>query len=753
MKTMWSNFAAQRDLEIFKRNIYPGNGTGIAQFLGGDLGDGWANIVSVTAEDESNPRLQYLEKLTDATWNDLLRRYDQGDTAASAAVDIANINKETKTRGSLAATVLSGSLFGLGALAAVSTGGLMLPAVGSVAAIFGGATLMGSLSGRGGANIFQTLGLLSTYDDDMPGFDEVSFRAQTYMKTVWDMFQLCARLLPNYIVAVRPFEDRSTVFYGKPHWLYTSGVVPVTTGFPSEDKAVAMGLKTPSYRSPDAELIDLLNKVNQASNPTADYSAYRQMQSPIIALEQIAKEQSSSSNVYAPSAVLRGRVINLSDPLRRLHSKSSNLIDIKNTSSINAALPESKGWATIGYHLPISSDEKVVQVNAEDLDSVHKQIPQLPIRFSFPYFTDRVTGAALIDYPFYSLAKNRDLKDLTIKVDYDFELFKNDKIYQDIIISESQLVAGNNLTSTFNDPLGFVQQNDFIFSINLENIVFSQKLSSKIGFDLSIFDSVGSSGVSLLKRQVRMPLPYTKTELPQMYSLGKDKGSWEYDFMNTVNDLRLIEKASYRDWGCPNTAIDEQFYIAMRWPYKIVVDSKNNLDENNPLVKLFKQKYFSSYTGSFYGTPKDYKNTKILVYSPITRTAVVCKPAFFLWGEKEIAGGYKRTANLDPIDINISAVVSPDAAYYLGMMHFSPIEAEASTGITNRKNFGDGSYKEAAKAMGKSGLAPFPVPRECYYAFVDDDVPLGVATSLYNPAYEFSLNQEALDHFINLRYV
>ena len=39
MSQMWSNFSGQRDLEIFKRNIYPGNGTGIAQFLGGDLGD------------------------------------------------------------------------------------------------------------------------------------------------------------------------------------------------------------------------------------------------------------------------------------------------------------------------------------------------------------------------------------------------------------------------------------------------------------------------------------------------------------------------------------------------------------------------------------------------------------------------------------------------------------------------------------------------------------------------------------------
>jgi hypothetical protein len=74
------------------------------------------------------------------------------------------------------------------------------------------------------------MGITSGKGDDDLEFEEVSFRAQTYLKTVWDIFQVCAALLPDYIVAVRPFEERSTVFYGKPHWLYTSGVIPLTTG-------------------------------------------------------------------------------------------------------------------------------------------------------------------------------------------------------------------------------------------------------------------------------------------------------------------------------------------------------------------------------------------------------------------------------------------------------------------------------------------------------------------------------------------
>lgn len=57
--------------------------------------------------------------------------------------------------------------------------------------------------------------------------DEPSYKAWTYMRTVWDIIQQCADLMPNYIVAVRPFNHRSTLFYGRPYFQYTSGVKPV----------------------------------------------------------------------------------------------------------------------------------------------------------------------------------------------------------------------------------------------------------------------------------------------------------------------------------------------------------------------------------------------------------------------------------------------------------------------------------------------------------------------------------------------
>ncbi len=736
MRTMWANFAAQRDLEIFKRNIYPGNGTGVAQFLGGDLGDGWSNAATLTPEDNPNPRLHYLDRLTDASWNDLLRRYDRGDSAASAAIDVTNAGKESRSSGGLASAILSGTLLAAGAGLAFGTGGLALPVIGATTAAFGGTTLLGSLSGRGGANIFQTLGLISTLDDDMPGFDEVSFRAQTYMKTVWDMFQLCARLLPNYIVAVRPFEDRSTIFYGKPHWLYTSAVVPITTGFPSEKKAVELGLKTPSYRSPDAELLDLLNKVNQSSNPTADYEAFRTIQSPLLSLEAIARDQSAASSIYAPAGVLKGRVINLTDPKRLQYLDGEK-------KKVVSEIPTNKGYATVGFHLPISSDKDKIQISVTDLQNVHQEIPQMPLRYSFPYFTDRAAGAVLLDYSFYALSKDRDIKNATVESGgTDWKKLFKDENYIGLLAYEAQLVGTTNLVDVIPGS-----ESSSSFSIKLDAISFTNSLDKNtlLNPENSIFDLVQSTSDPNLKNFVRMPLPSMKNEVTKVTE--KLEGTWEYEY---INQSKIIAKSkySYRDWGCPETAIDEQFYIAMRWPYDI-----SGGDVDDELFKKFKEKYFKDRKDNeFYGSVSEYKKRKVLVYSPITRTAVVCKPAYFMWGKDD---GVDK-ANVSDRDnsyfeaTTISAVVSPDAAYYLGIMHLGPTEQIASGGggyqaLVNK--FDNDTAEKAAASLAKAGLAPVPQPRECYYTFVDDDIPLGVVTTMYNPANEFSLTDEAKSVF------
>src|SRR5690606_37722231 len=41
-----------------------------------------------------------------------------------------------------------------------------------------------------------------------------------YGKSIYDIGQILAASVPNFVFAVRPFEFRSTIFYGKPFWEY-----------------------------------------------------------------------------------------------------------------------------------------------------------------------------------------------------------------------------------------------------------------------------------------------------------------------------------------------------------------------------------------------------------------------------------------------------------------------------------------------------------------------------------------------------
>src|SRR5690606_30857091 len=44
-----------------------------------------------------------------------------------------------------------------------------------------------------------------------------------YQKSIWDIGEILAAAVPNFVFAVRPFELRSTVFYGKPWWDWAYG--------------------------------------------------------------------------------------------------------------------------------------------------------------------------------------------------------------------------------------------------------------------------------------------------------------------------------------------------------------------------------------------------------------------------------------------------------------------------------------------------------------------------------------------------
>jgi hypothetical protein len=276
-KALWLNSVTRRDYEIFKRNIYPGNGTGIAQFMGGDMIDGGITLntartfvdktrpvtPTVVTEEQAATQQDYKdqvqaiteiwESIYDADQNldveelmELLRNSNGNaneelpgildDLLGNDGINWIDIVKSsTVGNATLLNTILSLSPLGPGGglnIAGKITGIDFLSQISQFYTPLGSLRMLNSGIGKlYNSPLGEVFGLRSMIpDDDLGGFDEVSFRAQTYMKTVWDLFKVCATLLPNYIVAIRPFEDRSTVFYGKPHWLYTSGVVPITLG-------------------------------------------------------------------------------------------------------------------------------------------------------------------------------------------------------------------------------------------------------------------------------------------------------------------------------------------------------------------------------------------------------------------------------------------------------------------------------------------------------------------------------------------
>lgn len=93
-------------------------------------------------------------------------------------------------------------------------------------------------------------------DTDKGANDERAFSLNTSGKTNWQIAQACEALMPNYILAVRPFEHRSTLFYGKQNWLYTSGVIPFFDGDSVDPDLQMMDWKTQALA---------LNEVYQAN--------------------------------------------------------------------------------------------------------------------------------------------------------------------------------------------------------------------------------------------------------------------------------------------------------------------------------------------------------------------------------------------------------------------------------------------------------------------------------------------------------
>lgn len=358
MTTMWININRKRDYEVFKRNIYPGNGTGVAQYMGGDLGDGGlANMfmpVGVSPDGSTTDPSTGVTPVPDAAT--IL-----GQAAADAKVtDGVNNPFEINTSG-VTDSLLKVAVPGFALFSTISTKLGFNPK---------------SLLAGGSSNptphtlhpILTALHLTSeTGDDDVNGFDEVSFRAQTYMKTVWDMFLLCAALLPNYIVAVRPFENRSTVFYGKPHWMYTSGVIPLTQGSKEGEG--------PAIEPPDDTNDQLTRQVEQKVNAQETPSQFYDKLSKLTPEQWGGPAQNNSGG--DPTDTTAGVAWSGGD--------ISSLPLIHPTT--NAAIPTRNGVVSVEMHLP-TSDNLQTDINQ------HKQLDSLPQTMKHPFYMDRVGGTS-----------------------------------------------------------------------------------------------------------------------------------------------------------------------------------------------------------------------------------------------------------------------------------------------------------------------------------------------------------------------
>jgi len=679
---LWANMSAKRDYEIFKRNIYPGNGTGLAQFLGGDLDDGWSSVASFVPEENYSDRVEgYLGRTTDYMWNRLMES-SQNPANISANQVLDSLVSDNVLNSSNRGRAVSG-LIPLGvAVPAVILGG---PVIGTIGAGIG---LLGILSSRGGQNIFRTMGVVSSNpDDDLPGYDEVSFRAQTYMRTVWDLFQVCARMLPNYIVAVRPFEDRSTVFYGKPHWLYTSGLVPVTTGYPG-DRDVAI-------EEPDQELANLLQALSASSSQISDLTA-------LVDSSELVKEFASSINLqlsedseYAPTKSLLGKVVAFNSEIARNYR--------------NCKIPVSQGLVDIGFHLPVNTSQGqnsgVTEFPVSQQLPIHKQLANLPPRYRFPFFADFTEGDeyTLVESSNFWQKKNIDERWTGSGAENSrrYNLFdkdtKNNKIYEDLLLLEENYFSQNNITIKPNSDGG--AELDILLPLTGLSQNFESTQVYRDRLDLSI----------------RMPLPIRQ------------------DYLPSLRGASTTSLSIYSEWGSPETADDEQFYIAMRWPY-----NPESLNENE-----FKNKYFKDGT-TLSGKAEDYKNRKVLVYNPSIKRAVVCRPAYFLWDSQE---GQNKT----------EAIVSPDAAYHLGLLTASYDERDTIDRAIDGLTQGAGGWTKWVPGVSQvvgafqganstnnvnSGFSKFPVRKECYFAFVSDDIPLGVVSPNVAPAKIFSSQSE-----------
>lgn len=410
MEAMWVNSFKKRDYEIFKRNIYPGNGLGIGQYMAGDMIDAGVLVSTMTSsisEGNVDPNASSANNNGAPTAAQVAEENLAIIDAAKAGLGLSS-EDDTALLGLInnnefvAPEIQTTDPFGDGgpSIGGIINGffdavdvidkytnplrwaswgfdklGVSVPGMDTAIAITDSVSV-GSVIDRqlaipkmairfAQSPIGQLFGLTSVMeDDDLPGYayDEVSFRAQTYMKSVWDLFRLCAALLPNYIVAVRPFEDRSTVFYGKPHWLYTSGVIPVSTGVKPDDSIAPQIEKASS----DYELLSRIAQQNSSS-----FEALQRQLSDLTSLDR--QSVGTTENINAAGYI------------EKITTAPEAIADLPTEWDNGAFIPMTEGRVSTEMHLPAVGESVSSKTG-------HNQLPDLPTEMKWPYYMDRTAG-------------------------------------------------------------------------------------------------------------------------------------------------------------------------------------------------------------------------------------------------------------------------------------------------------------------------------------------------------------------------
>ena len=174
----------KRDLEIYKRNIYPVSNGGYRNY-------------------ETDASLAY-ESPSTGFWGLISGLILQDEYMGEELATWYNTDGTKNTQG-----LLSGGAIAVG-LASLVAGFF----TGGIAWVVGGAA---------------TAGLLLSADQTTSKnkYRTRKIKLNTGGKTNWQIMCDAASTMPNYVLGVRPFEGRSTLFFGKQNWIYTSGVLPL----------------------------------------------------------------------------------------------------------------------------------------------------------------------------------------------------------------------------------------------------------------------------------------------------------------------------------------------------------------------------------------------------------------------------------------------------------------------------------------------------------------------------------------------